>query len=292
MISSMTGFGRAEYQDSDKKISVEIRSVNHRYLECNIRTPRMLHAFESDFRSIVKEYATRGKVDVFIAYEDERDADSSVHVNTLLAEQYLRYGALLEETYGVTNDLTASRLLTMPDVLRTEAFDPDADALRKEVEGVLRTAAEQFRDSRRAEGAHLQKDLLAKLEQMEVDVAKVEAQEPEILEAYRNKLREKVQDLLQEGQIEESRLAAEVVLYADKISTDEETVRLRSHIRQLREDLSSGEGLGRKMDFLVQEMNREANTILSKAGNLATSDLGVALKTVIEKIREQVQNIE
>ena len=292
MICSMTGFGRADHHDPEKKISVEIRSVNHRYLECSIRSPRILHVFESEFRSIVKEYASRGKVDVYITYEDEWDADSSVHVNTHLIEQYVRCGKWMQETYDVPNDLTAATLLSLPDVLRTEDTDPDSTQLQQDVERVLRKAAEQFLAARRAEGAHLCENLLGKLDRMEEIVATIREQEPAILQAYQEKLREKAQELLQEGQLEESRLAAEVVLYADKICTDEETVRLQSHIRQLREDLNSGEGLGRKMDFLVQEMNREANTILSKAGDMATSDLGVALKTEIEKIREQVQNIE
>ena len=292
MISSMTGYGRAEQQDADKKISVEIRSVNHRYLECSIHTPRILHAFDAYFRSVIKEYASRGKVDVYISYTDERDNGSNMHVNAVLAGQYLECARNLEEELGIPNDLTASRVLSLPEVVKMETGEADEEALKESVETVLREACGHFRDTRQKEGIRLRDDLLLKLDELEKNVDLVIEHEPEIMQAYVDRLREKTRELLEDTQIEESRISAEVVLYADKICTDEETVRLKSHIGQMREALSKGEAIGRKLDFLAQEMNREANTILSKAGDMATSDLGVALKTDIEKIREQVQNIE
>ena len=292
MICSMTGFGKAEVQDTDMKISVEIRSVNHRYLECGIRIPRILHAYESYFRSVVKEYAARGKVDVFISVEDERDTGSVLHVNTVLAEQYAACAEKLEKELGVVNDLTVSRILSLPEILRMETAETDEEALKGAVENVLRMACGHFRDAREKEGERLREDLLNKLAELEKNVDLVILHEPEIMKAYTEKLREKTAELLEDAQIDESRIASEVVLFADKICTDEETVRLKSHIGQMREALQKGEGIGRKLDFLAQEMNREANTILSKAGDMATSDLGVTLKTDIEKIREQVQNIE
>ena len=292
MICSMTGFGRAEMQDEERKIAIEIRSVNHRYLECGIRAPRSLHVFEPEFRTILKEYASRGKVDVFISYEDVRDSDSSVHVNELLVEQFLGYARELEEKYALPNDLTVSKVLTLPDVLRTTEEDSDEEATKKAVVAVLRDAAEQFRAARSAEGERLCQDLLAKLDTLTELVDKVEELEPAILEHYQERLREKTAELLNDVQIEESRIAAEVVIYSDKICTDEETVRLKSHIQQLREAIQGDGPIGRKLDFIVQEMNREANTILSKAGDMEIANIGVSLKTEIEKIREQVQNIE
>ena len=292
MICSMTGFGRAEYQDDGKKISVEMRSVNHRYLECSIRTPRILHPFESYFRSVIKEYAARGKVDVYINYEDERDTGSLLHVNTELAKQYLDCARKLNAELDIVNDLTVSRVLTLPEVLRMETEDEDEEALKEAVEKILREASVHFRDARKKEGERLQEDLLGKLRELQESVDRIAAHEPEIMKAYTERLRERTKELLEDAQIEENRIAAEVVLYADKICTDEETVRLKSHITQMQDALEKGGPIGRKLDFIAQEMNREANTILSKAGDMITADLGVAIKTVIEKIREQVQNVE
>ena len=287
----MTGFGRAEFQDSDKKISVEIKSVNHRYFECSIRLPRKFHAFESDMRRILKDYAGRGKLDVYVGYEDHRLAGTSLQYNAALAEQYVRCAQEAEKEFSIPNDLTVCKLLNFPDVLKMDEEEIDESALWECLEKVLREAAENLREARRKEGSALKADLSEKLDEMKKLVDEVIQNEPAIMEAYKERLREKTSELLENAQIDENRIASEVVLYADKICTDEETVRLQSHIRQMQEALQAGEGIGRKLDFLAQEMNREANTILSKAGDVLTSDLGVALKTVIEKIREQIQNI-
>ena len=292
MLYSMTGFGRAEYQDSEKKISVEIKSVNHRYFECSIRLPRNFHAFESDMRHILKEYAGRGKLDVYVGYEDHRLAGTSLQYNEALAAQYVRCAKQSEKAFSLENDLTVCRLLNFPDVLKMEEEEADESMLWECLEATLREAAGNLREARRKEGVALKADLSDKLDEMSGLVGEVMEHEPAIMEAYKDRLREKTMELLENSQIDENRIASEVVLYADKICTDEETVRLQSHIRQMREALDNGEGIGRKLDFLAQEMNREAKTILSKAGDILTSDLGVALKTVIEKIREQIQNIE
>ena len=292
MLCSMTGFGRAEYQDKEKKITVEIKSVNHRYFECAVRLPRKFHAFEADMRNILKEYAVRGKLDVYVNYEDHRLSGTSLQYNAVLAEQYVRCAREAEEEFSLPNDLTVSRLLSFPDVLKMEEEEADEQALWESLESVLRQAACNFREARKKEGDALRNNLTGKLAELEELVTAVDVHEPEIMEAYTERLREKTKELLENAQIDESRIASEVVLYGDKICTDEETVRLKSHIRQVRDALDSGDGIGRKLDFLAQEMNREANTILSKAGDILTSDIGVALKTVIEKIREQIQNIE
>ncbi|MEE8835455.1 MAG: YicC/YloC family endoribonuclease [Eubacteriales bacterium] len=291
-VYSMTGFGRAEVHDEKKKLAVEIKSVNHRYLEFTIRSPKKFSVLESNIRNTLKNYAQRGKLDVYITYEDYSDSEANVHFNAQLAREYMAYADRIEKEFGISNDLTASKLLSFPDVVETTEEQTDEDALWKELEPVLTEAAENFMQSRNTEGENLRRDLLLKLDHMEKNVDQIIRREPEIMEDYRSRLEEKTKELLGDAQVDESRIAAEVVIFADKICTDEETVRLKSHIQSMKDTLAKGFNIGRKLDFLAQEMNREANTILSKANDLEISGLGVDLKTEIEKIREQVQNVE
>ena len=292
MATSMTGFGRAEHITPELKIAVELKSVNHRYLDLNIRMPRKLNAFEGNIRNLAKEYMQRGKVDMFITYEDYTLAGKALKYNNELAQEYMHYFGTMAENFGIENDMTVSRLARFPEILSMEDQSVDEAELWAHLEATLKEAFSKFAESRAVEGKHLRDDLLEKLEKLDSLVAKVEEIGPEIVAAYREKLETKVQELLEDVQIEESRLAAEVVIYADKICNDEETVRLRSHIQNMSRILKGGEGIGRKLDFIAQEMNREANTILSKSGDLLTSDIGIEMKTEIEKIREQIQNIE
>lgn len=291
-IYSMTGFGRAEVQDERQKIVVEIKSVNHRYLEPSIKAPKKFSLFESKIRSLLKDYAQRGKIDVYITYEDYSQTNVTLKYNEELARQYLEYAKKAEEAFGLRNDMTVSQLLRCPDVLTQEDNSPDEDALWAELEPVIRQAGEAFRKARNTEGENLRDDLYGKLENLEQNVAKVMEREPQIMEEYRKRLEDKTKELLAAADLDDSRIAAEVVLFSDKICKDEETVRLKSHIQNMRDTLAIGDNIGRKLDFLAQEMNREANTILSKANDLETSNIGVELKTEIEKIREQVQNVE
>ena len=291
-VYSMTGFGRAEVHDEKKKLAVEIKSVNHRYLEFTIRSPKKFSVLESNIRNTLKNYAQRGKLDVYITYEDYSDSEVNVHFNAQLAREYMAYADRIEKEFGISNDLTASKLLSFPDVVETTEEQTDEDALWKDLEPVLTEAAENFMQSRNTEGENLRRDLLLKLDHMEKNVDQIIRREPEIMEDYRSRLEEKTKELLGDAQVDESRIAAEVVIFADKICTDEETVRLKSHIQSMKDTLAKGFNIGRKLDFLAQEMNREANTILSKANDLEISGLGVDLKTEIEKIREQVQNVE
>ena len=291
-VYSMTGFGRAEVHDEKKKLAVEIKSVNHRYLEFTIRSPKKFSVLESNIRNTLKNYAQRGKLDVYITYEDYSDSEVNLHFNAQLAREYMAYADRIEKEFGISNDLTASKLLSFPDVVETTEEQTDEDALWKELEPVLTEAAENFMQSRNTEGENLRRDLLLKLDHMEKNVDQIIRREPEIMEDYRSRLEEKTKELLGDAQVDESRIAAEVVIFADKICTDEETVRLKSHIQSMKDTLAKGFNIGRKLDFLAQEMNREANTILSKANDLEISGLGVDLKTEIEKIREQVQNVE
>lgn len=292
MIKSMTGFGRAERLDEEKKITVEMKSVNHRYLDINMRMPKKLSIFEASIRSLLKESIQRGKVDLFITYEDYTKAGVFIKYNKEIARQYLEYLEEMGDEFGLDQDISVGMLSRYPEVFTMEEQAVDESRLWDLLSQVIREAAAQFVEAREREGEHLRRDILEKLDGMEKKVDLVEARSPQILKEYREKLETKVKELLSDTQIEESRIAAEVILFADKICTDEETVRLRSHIRQMAKVLSESEGIGRKLDFIAQEMNREANTILSKANDLETSNLAIDLKTEIEKVREQIQNIE
>ena len=292
MINSMTGFGRSEVQDSDIRFAVEIKSVNHRYLDFNIKMPKKLSFFENAIRTTLKNYMQRGKIDVFITYEDFTQTRVSLQYNGELAKQYLEYFAQMESDFQLENDMTVSRLARFPEIFSMEEQPVDEKELWSQLEKALKMAGEQFAISRNLEGENLRKDLNVKLDQMLENVTLIEERPPQIITEYRAKLEQKTKELLADAQIEESRIAAEVVLFADKICTDEETVRLRSHIDNMKGVLLEGVGIGRKLDFIAQEMNREANTILSKANDLETSNIAIELKTEIEKVREQIQNIE
>ena len=292
MLKSMTGFGRAEVMDSDKKITVELKSVNHRYLDMNVKMPKKFSFFEAAIRNVLKKYIQRGKVDVFISYEDYTENRVALRYNKELAGEYLRYLNAMAEDFQLKNDISASVLSHYPEVFVMEEEPVDENEIWTALEQVLTEAAVQFVASRETEGQNLKTDLFGKLEALNQKVDQIEARGPEILCAYRERLMQRMRELLEDTQIEENRIAAEVVLFADKICTDEETVRLHSHIKNMKEVLESGNGIGRKLDFIAQEMNREANTILSKANDLEVSNIAIDLKTEIEKIREQIQNIE
>ena len=292
MIKSMTGFGRAEIQDNDRKFTVEIKSVNHRYLDFNIKMPKKLSFFENAIRGVLKEYMQRGKVDVFITYEDLTQSNVVLQYKKEIAAQYLQYFQSMADDFGLENDVTVSVLGRLPEVFVMEEASPDEKELWSLLETALRQACEQFALTRNTEGENLRRDLFAKLDGMIVGVEQIEARSPQIIKEYRQKLEEKLQELLGDTQIDENRIASEVIIFADKICTDEETVRLKSHIQHMKQVLDEGVGIGRKLDFIAQEMNREANTILSKANDLDTSNIAIDLKTEIEKVREQIQNIE
>lgn len=292
MIKSMTGFGRCELSNEKRKITVELKSVNHRYLDINIRMPKKLNFFEAAIRSLLKEYMQRGKVDVFISYEDFSEQTMAVKYNSAIAKEYLSYLQQMAEEFQLENDIKVSTLSRYPEILTMEEQAPDEDELWSMLAQAIREACTQFTVARTSEGEHLKTDLVEKLHHMASNVEKVEQRAPQILTEYRAKLQGKVQELLGDTQIDEARLSTEIILFADKICTDEETVRLKSHITSMLQALEGDEGIGRKLDFIAQEMNREANTILSKSNDLETSGIAIELKTEIEKVREQIQNIE
>lgn len=292
MIKSMTGFGRSEIVKGNRKISVEIKSVNHRYLEAGIKMPKKLNVFESRMRDLLKKYATRGKIDIFINYEDDSESQVNLKFNQNIADEYMAIFNNMSEKYNLKNDMTVGGLARFPEVITMDEVQEDEEELWHFIEEAMKAALEQFVNTRILEGENLKKDLLGKLDHMEELVAFVEKRSPEIMKKYRSKLESKVKELLGDTTIDESRIATEVIIYADKICVDEETVRLRSHIEHARKCLNEDGGIGRKMDFIAQEMNREANTTLSKANDIEISNAAIDLKTEIEKVREQIQNIE
>lgn len=292
MIKSMTGFGRGEQVNDDRKIVVEIKAVNHRFCDMNVKLPKKLNYFESDIRTCLKEYIQRGKVDVFITYEDYTKSNVCVKYNKEIAEEYITYLNSMADDFGLQSDVKPAVIGRFPEVFTLEEQSVDENEIWSHLEVVVREAAEKFVESRIREGENLKKDLLAKLSVMSDIVAYIEEKSPQIIEDYKARLIEKVDELAINTQIDEQRIAAEVTMFADKVCVDEEVVRLRSHIDSTMKILSEGGAIGRKLDFIVQEMNREANTILSKANSLIISDKGIDLKTEIEKVREQIQNIE
>lgn len=292
MIKSMTGFGRSEILEDNRKFTVEIKSVNHRYLDVNIKMPKKLNVFESAIRNFLKDYIERGKVDVYITYEDYTENNFALQYNEAVAAEYLVHLNHMAEQFGLENDIKVSTLSRYPEVFTLAEQKVDEEQVGALLMKAIKLAMEQFVESRVKEGEHLKTDLLEKLDVMLTYVDFIEKRSPEIMRDYKEKLEAKVAELLGDNQIDESRIAAEVTIFSDKICVDEEVVRLRSHIESTRDVITEGGCVGRKLDFIAQELNREANTILSKANDLAISDIGIELKTDIEKIREQIQNIE
>ncbi len=292
MIKSMTGFGRCEIMEGTRKYTVEMKSVNHRYLDVNIKMPKKLYMFESAIRGELKKYASRGKVDIFITMEDFSESNAMVKYNKDLAGEYMKHLQQIAEDFGLDNDIRVSTLSRYPEVLTMEEVAADEEELWKELKKAFQGAAEQFVAARKVEGEHLRDDLTAKLDGMLERVAFIEERSPQIVKEYRAKLEAKVQELLGDTKVDEARLLTEVTIFADKSCVDEEIVRLKSHIATTKQTLLTGGDIGRKLDFIAQEMNREANTTLSKSNDLEISNCAIELKTEIEKVREQIQNIE
>ena len=273
MIRSMTGFGHGEVSnDKNQKVTVEMKSVNHRYCDISLKLPKKLAMFEANIRNIMKEYASRGKIDIYVSYEDLSETAVSLHYNQAMAEEYMQVFKKMQEDFNIETKITAEALAKYPEVVTIEEVQQDEEVWWELLEAALRQAAEKFVETRTIEGANLKRDLLGKLDQMAADVAFIEERSPQIIAEYRSKLEEKVKEFLEDSTIEENRIAAEVTLYADKIAVDEEIVRLQSHISSMTDVLESDESIGRKLDFMAQEMNREANTILSKSSDVDLAD--------------------
>lgn len=292
MIKSMTGFGRCEVQEAERKITVEMKSVNHRYLDVAIKMPKKLNFFEAAIRNELKNYIQRGKVDIFIAYEDYTDTNVCVKYNKELAAEYMGYLNQMAEDFQMDNDVRVSTLSRYPEVLTMEEQTIDEEKLWQLLSKAIKGAAEGFVNTRIKEGENLREDLISKLDGMLTHVDLITSRSPQIIAEYKQKLEDKVKELLEDAKVDENRLLMEVTIFADRVCVDEELVRLRSHIETTKDTLLKGGSIGRKLDFIAQEMNREANTILSKSNDLEISNHAIELKTEIEKVREQIQNIE
>jgi uncharacterized protein (TIGR00255 family) len=288
----MTGYGKGFAENESARVTIEMKSVNHRYLDLNIKLPKKLNFLESLIRNKISESIFRGKVDVYITLNEHSDACYKVSINDIIAKEYFDSIAEMAEKLGVENDMKASNIVRLPDVIELEETDSDEDSLKELVLSALSDCINQFVDSRIAEGARLEKDLVSKMDEMLVLVDKLEKRSPVIIEEYKERLTTKIHELLEDNNIDENRIAQEVTIYADKVCIDEEMVRLKSHVAETRSVFELDKEVGRKLDFLAQELNREANTILSKSTDVEIADIGITLKTLIEKVREQIQNIE
>ena len=292
MIKSMTGYGRAIRNCEGREITVEVRSVNNRYLDCNVKLPRIYTYTEDRVKQLVKEYVTRGKVDVFITVNNVAGEEVKITLNRPVLEGYLAAMQSVATDYPVRDDISVTALTRLPEVFLVEKPDIDEEARAAEILQTVTDALQQYNDMRIAEGEALERDLLNRRQTILALVEKVEARSPITVAEYRARLEAKMQEVLSNTSIDESRILTEAAVFADKVAVDEETVRLRSHLDQLQTMLSGGGAIGRKLDFLLQEMNREANTIGSKGNDLEQARTVVDIKAELEKIREQTQNIE
>ena len=292
MIKSMTGYGRGEAVLRGRPITVEVRSVNNRYLDCTVKLPRIYVFAEDAIKSAVQGHISRGKVDVFVTIGPSEKGDVFISVNRPIAEGYLAALRELRDSYGLADDISVSMLSRFPDVFLVEKTQEDLEAAAADICTVLEAALADFDAMRLREGEKLSQDVLGRAGTIEELVGKVEARAPGIVADYRARLTAKMNEVLQNAQLDESRILTEAAIYADKVAVDEETVRLRSHLSQLRHMLAGDGPIGRKLDFLIQEFNREANTIGSKCSDIETAGYVVDIKAEIEKIREQIQNME
>lgn len=292
MIKSMTGYGRSEKVTPSAKCSVEIKSVNHRYLDLSIKLPRKFNMFEADIREVLKDYIQRGKVDVFVSYEDYSKESVSIKYNRDIAAEYIKYFSQISEEFELDDDIRVSTIARMPEVFVSEDENINEEEIWKLLKEVLTEACDAFVVSRIKEGENLRTDLLEKLESMSKNVAFIEERYPKTIEDYKNRLTAKIKEVLDDKQIDEARILTEVCIYSDRVCVDEEMVRLKSHIEAVKDALINGGAVGKRLDFLAQELNREANTTLSKSTDIEISNVAITVKTEIEKIREQIQNIE
>lgn len=292
MIQSMTGFGRCNTQENGRDFVVEIKTVNHRYLDLNIKMPRTLISLEDRIRKIVQSTINRGKVDIFITQKVYERDDISAHFNKTLCDSYINNLKEMKERYGLKDEISIAVVSRLPEVLTLQQEEEDLETIWKSLEVPIVEALKSLKDMRVYEGKKLYEDINSRCENLEKYLEQIKSRAPFVVTDYKEKLNVRIKELLDSVPVDESRIAMEISLYADKVNIDEEIVRLNSHIKQLKDTLLMDEPVGRKLDFLVQEMNREANTIGSKANDLELVNTVLNTKNEIEKIREQIQNIE
>lgn len=292
MIKSMTGFGVGDAETADFKVHIEVKAVNQRFLETNYHMPYSMNMFENQLTKKIKEYASRGKLDINIRFQDLRDKAVTVKVDKGLVAAYGQALQEISSQLELSAPVTAAQIASYPDVLKLNEENADLEAAQPVLMQAMKQALESFVAMREAEGQNIQRDLLARIGTLENFVGELEKLAPEIVAAYRQRLENLLREYLAKEDIEESRIIQEVALFTDKVNYTEETVRLRSHFDQFRQIITAGEPVGRKLDFLIQEMNREINTVASKANSAGAAQFVVDVKSEIEKIREQIQNIE
>ncbi len=292
MIKSMTGFGAGDAETADFKVHIEVKAVNQRFLETNYHMPYSMNMFENQLTKKIKEYASRGKLDINIRFQDLRDKAVTVKVDKGLVAAYGQALQEISSQLELSAPVTAAQIASYPDVLKLNEENADLEAAQPVLMQAMEQALESFVAMREAEGQNIQRDLLARIDTLENFVGELEKLAPEIVAAYRQRLENLLREYLAKEDIEESRIIQEVALFTDKVNYTEETVRLRSHFDQFRQIITAGEPVGRKLDFLIQEMNREINTVASKANSAGAAQFVVDVKSEIEKIREQIQNIE
>ena len=292
MIKSMTGFGAGDAETADFKVHIEVKAVNQRFLETNYHMPYSMNMFENQLTKKIKEYASRGKLDINIRFQDLRDKAVTVKVDKGLVAAYGQALQEISSQLELSAPVTAAQIASYPDVLKLNEENADLEAAQPVLMQAREQALESFVAMREAEGQNIQRDLLARIDTLENFVGELEKLAPEIVAAYRQRLENLLREYLAKEDIEESRIIQEVALFTDKVNYTEETVRLRSHFDQFRQIITAGEPVGRKLDFLIQEMNREINTVASKANSAGAAQFVVDVKSEIEKIREQIQNIE
>jgi len=292
MIYSMTGFGRGKIEGQGREMSIEIKTLNHRFLDVYVKLPRTLSFLEEDIRGMVQQHLSRGRVEVAVSYSTQRSDAVDVQVNQPLVDAYLACFNKLSQERNLPNDICVSSLLHIPEAFVVNEVEEDQEALRQMARTLMEQVLHQVKDMRRKEGENLKSDLLERIKKIESMVRCIEQRAPQVVDEYREKLKNRLKDLLQGSELDENRFNMEVVYFAERCNITEEIVRLFSHFKQFRDALESTEPIGRRLDFLVQEMNREVNTISSKANDLTIINLVVDIKSEIEKIREQVQNIE
>lgn len=293
MVKSMTSFGRAQGEEgNDYLFSIEMKSVNNRYLDINIRLPKFMIALEEDLRKIISSRIKRGKVDVFINYKSYGKGNAKPVLNLELAKDYYDCLKDLSNSLDIENDITVSKIAKLPDIITLETEDEDLDEILTEIKPLLESALDKMVEMREIEGEKLKDDIYIKLDEIEKNVKEIEVSADEVPKAYKAKLEERIKELTKDIDINEERIAQEVAIFADKVAVDEEITRMYSHLSQMRKTLCLDESIGRKLDFIIQEMNRETNTIGSKCNDMNMTNLVINIKNLIEKIREQVQNIE
>lgn len=292
MIYSMTGFGRGRFVNEDRSIAIEIKAVNHRFLDMTVKTPRTLSFVEDKIKAVVQDKIQRGKVDIFVTYTQYQKPGSKVNVDEKLAKEYAEALKKISTVLNLSDDVSATKIASFPEVLSVYEDDMDEELVWSQVKEALSQALDNFTNMRAVEGENLKNNLLGMAQNIENSMETVKEQAPKVPLEYKAKLEQRIANILQSDAVDPTRLAQEVAFFADKCSIDEEITRMGSHIGQMRDILNGGGSVGRKLDFLVQEMNREANTMGSKANNIILTNTVLEMKSEIEKIREQIQNLE